>query len=149
LLPLDVGCAHIDDAGEFEQRACCRRRNAMLAGAGLGDYAALAHSSRQQRLPKHVVYLVRASMVELVPLQIEFGASTVTRQPLREIQRAGAAYIMLEVIVEFGVKSRVAAYLGISLFDCENERHQSLGDVPSAIDPEMAALVRATAKCVR
>ena len=50
LLPLDVGGAHVDDAGHVEEGADRGGGDAVLAGAGLGDDAALAHAPRQQDL---------------------------------------------------------------------------------------------------
>ena len=50
LLPLDVDRAHIDDARQVEERAGGRGRDPVLAGAGLGDDAGLAHAPRQQDL---------------------------------------------------------------------------------------------------
>ena len=40
----------------------------MLAGAGLGDDAALAHSLREQDLAKRVVDFVRAGMEKILAL---------------------------------------------------------------------------------
>ncbi len=65
--PLDVGLlaahvlgAHVDDALDAEQRARGRGGDAVLAGAGLGDDARLAHALGEQALPERVVDLVRA-----------------------------------------------------------------------------------------
>ena len=106
LLPLDVGRAHIDDAGQVEERADRRGGDAVLAGAGLGDDAALAHAPREQDLADAVVDLVRAGVVQLVALQVELGAAEMPGQPLGEIQRARPADIMLEVVVELGLEAR-------------------------------------------
>ena len=149
LLPLDVGRAHIDDAGQVEERAGGRGRDAVLAGAGLGDDAALAHAPRQQDLAQHVVDLVRAGVVELVALQIDLGAAEMPGQPLGEIERARPPDIMFEVIVELGLKGRVGARLAIGRLDREHQRHQGLGDKAPAIDAEMAALVGPAAETVR
>ena len=100
LLPLDVGRAHIDDAGHVEERADRGGGDAVLAGAGLGDDAALAHAARQQDLAHRVVDLVRAGVVEVLALQIDLGAAELPRQPLGEEERARPADIMLEVIGE-------------------------------------------------
>ena len=96
LLPLDIDLAHIDDAFEPEARAGGRGRDAMLAGAGLGDDARLAHAPGKQDLAHHIVDLVRAGMVELVALEIDLGAAEMLGQPLGEIERAWPADIMLE-----------------------------------------------------
>ena len=43
--------------------------HAVLAGAGLGDEAGLAHPLGEQRLAEHVVDLVRAGVVEVLALE--------------------------------------------------------------------------------
>ena len=75
LLPLDVDRAHVDDAGQTELGAQRRGGDAMHAGAGLGDDAGLAHALGQHDLAEHVVHLVRAGVVELLALEIDFGAA--------------------------------------------------------------------------
>ena len=71
LLPLDVDRAHVDDAGQAEQRAHGGGGDAVLAGAGLGDDAGLAHAAGQQDLAHAVVDLVRAGVVQLVALEVD------------------------------------------------------------------------------
>ena len=75
LLPLDVDGAHVDDAVEAEARAQRRGRDAVLAGAGLGDDPLLAHAAGEQDLAEHVVHLVRAGVVQLVALEVDLGAA--------------------------------------------------------------------------
>ena len=75
LLPLDIDRAHVDDAFEAEARAGGGGRDAMLAGAGLGDDARLAHAAGEQDLAEHVVDLVRAGVVQLLALEIDFRAA--------------------------------------------------------------------------
>ena len=48
-LALDVLGAHVDLAGEAEERAGGRGGDAVLAGAGLGDDALLAHAPGEQQ----------------------------------------------------------------------------------------------------
>ena len=60
----------------------------MLAGAGLGDDARLAHPAGEQDLAEHVVDLVRAGVVELLALEIDLCAAELLRQPFGEIERA-------------------------------------------------------------
>jgi hypothetical protein len=80
LLPLDVDRAHIDHALQAEARAGRRGRNAMLARAGLGDDALLAHAAREQNLAEHVVDLVRAGVIELFALEINLRAAEMLGQ---------------------------------------------------------------------
>jgi hypothetical protein len=61
----------------------------VLAGAGLGDDAGLAHALGQQDLAEAVVDLVRAGVVQLVALEIDLGAAEMLGQALGEIEREG------------------------------------------------------------
>ena len=104
LLPLDVGRAHVDDAGEAEARRDGRRGDAVLAGAGLGDDARLAHAAGEQDLAEAVVDLVAAGVVELVALEVDLGAAEMLGQPLGEIERARPAGIVGVEVVELGLE---------------------------------------------
>ena len=66
----------------------------MLTGAGFGDDARLAHAHRQQDLAEAIVDLVRAGVIELVALEVDFRAAEMLGQALGEIERRGAAHIM-------------------------------------------------------
>ena len=157
LLPLDVDGTHIDDAFEAEARAQGRGRDAVHAGAGLGDHAFLSHAPRQKDLAEHVVDLVRAGVVELLALEIDFGAaarraggrlSTMRCEPLGEVKRRRAADIVREVAVHLLLECRIGLRLRIGVFEIEDERHQRLGDEAAAIDAEMAVLIRPGAEGV-
>ena len=71
LLPPHVLLAHVDDALVAEARADGRRRDAVLAGAGLGDDALLAEPPREHRLAERVVQLVRAGVEQVLALQVD------------------------------------------------------------------------------
>ena len=88
LLPLDIDLAHVDDAFQAKAGAGGGGGNAMLAGAGLGDDALLAHAPGKQDLAHHIVDLVGAGVVELVALEIDFCAAQMLGQALGEIERA-------------------------------------------------------------
>ena len=142
-LPRHVHRAHIDDAFETEARAERRGRDAVLAGAGLGDDALLAHALREQDLAEHVVHLVRAGVIELLALQIDLRAAEMLRQPLGVIERRRTADIVLQMAVHLAAERRIGLRLRISLFEIEDQRHQRLGDEAPAEHAEMPALVRA------
>ena len=71
LLPLDVLGAHVDDARQAEERAGRRGRDAVLAGAGLGDHPGLAQAAGQERLAEGVVDLVGAGVGEVLALEVD------------------------------------------------------------------------------
>ena len=70
-LALDVLGAHVDDARQVEQGAGRRGRDAVLAGAGLGDDPGLAEPPGEQRLAERVVDLVGAGVGEVLALEVE------------------------------------------------------------------------------
>ncbi len=82
-----VDRTHVDDALEPEQRTRGGRRHAVLAGAGLGDDAGLAHLPGQQGLTENVVDLVRPGVVEVFSLEEDPGVAGVLTQPLGLVQR--------------------------------------------------------------
>ena len=95
--PLDVGLlaahvlgAHVDDALDAEQRAGGRGRDAVLAGAGLGDDPRLAHPAGEQALAERVVDLVRAGVEQVLALEVDRVADLLG-EPLRVVERRRAA----------------------------------------------------------
>ena len=159
LLPLDVGGAHVDDAGQAEARADGRGGDAVLARAGLGDDAGLAHAARQKDLAEAIVDLVRAGVIELVALEIDLCAaappgssrhfSKMLRQALGVIERARPSGVVRVEMRELGLVGRVALRRLVGRLEVEDERHQRLGDEASAVQAEVAALVGAGAIGVR
>ena len=107
-LPPDVLGAHVDDAFHAVARGDGGRRDAVLAGAGFGDDARLAHAPGQHRLADAVVDLVRAGVVEVFALEVDLRAAEQLGPTLGVIDRARAADVMLEVVLEFGDELRVA-----------------------------------------
>jgi len=146
LLPFDIHFAHVNDAGQTETRGNGRGGHTMLARAGFRDDARFAHTACEQDLPQTIVDLVRARVVEVFTLQINFRAAQMRRQPLREIEWAFAAHIIFQQIVKFGLKRWIAFRFFIGALKIEHERHQRFGDEASAVSAEMAANVRTGAK---
>src|SRR5262249_17084318 len=111
----------------------------------------------QHDLAEHVVHLVRAGVVELVALEIDFGArflgavrlSAVLGEPLGEIERRRPSDVVGQIPVHLFLEGRIVLRGGVGLLQLKDQRHQRLGDETAAIDAEMAALVRPGSKCVR
>ncbi len=150
LLPLDVGGAHVDGAGQAEQRADRGGGDAVLAGAGFGDDAGLAHAAGQQDLAHAVVDLVGAGVVQLVALEVDFRAAELGRSGARRTRagwggrhsRAGSGR------VPAGRPGRRWRRV-VGGLDLQDQRHQRLGDEAAAEVAEAAALVGAGAQGIR
>ena len=138
--------AHVDDARQPEQRAGRRGRDAVLAGAGLGDDAGLAEPAREQRLAERVVDLVRAGVGEVLALQVQpearghraagRGGRARARGPRREavraIERRRPAGEGREQLAELRPEARVVAERVVRRLELDERGHQRLGDVPAA-----------------
>ena len=151
-----VSRAHIDHAGQAEAGADRGRGHAVLARAGFGDDPGLAHADRQQDLADAIVDLVRAGVVQLVPLEPDLcplpGQGILAQlfgQARREIERAGPADIVFKQVVELGLESRIGLGRVIFALKVQDQRHQRFGDIATAELSEVAAFVRLVAKGIR
>ena len=132
LLPLHIRLAHIDDAGQAEAGADRGRGHPVLARAGLGDDAGLAHAHGQQDLAHAVVDLVCAGMVQLVAFEIDLRPAEVLGQPLREIEGGRAAHIVGHVAVQLFMERRIGLCRGIGPVQIEDQGHEGLGHIAPA-----------------
>jgi hypothetical protein len=57
-----------------------RRRDAVHAGAGLRDHALLAHVRASSAWPDGVVDLVRAGVVQVLALEVDLRAASISDQ---------------------------------------------------------------------
>ena len=138
----DVLLAHVDDALQAEQRADRGRGDAVLAGAGLGDDAALAHALRQQPLAERVVDLVRAGVGQVFALEVDLRAAQLARQRGGVVERRRPADISRQQPVQLGVEGRVVARLAVGGLQLGQRRHDCLRH-------ELAAELAVTAAGVR
>jgi hypothetical protein len=116
--------------------------HAMLTRAGFGDEAGLAHAPRQQGLADSVVDLVRAGVVEILPLQINPRPARLGGQPPGKVQRRGPPDIIPQALAQFPLKGRVVSRFGIGGGQLFQGEHQRLGDEPPAVWPEPPPGVR-------
>ena len=130
-LALDVDRAHEHHAVEPEQRGRGRRRHAVLARARLGDDAPLVHLAGQQRLPEHVVDLVRAGVGEVLALE-EHPHTEPVGEPGALGDRGRAARVAREQLRELGpelVRRPRGPEVALELLEGRDER---LGDEAAA-----------------
>ena len=94
-LPFNVYRAHVDVARHPEKRGDSSRGDAMHSCASLRYEALLAHALRQERLADGVVHLVRAGVVEVLPLQNYRRAAEAFRKPTADGQGRFPADVVL------------------------------------------------------
>ena len=90
--------AHVDDALEPEARADGRGRDAVLAGAGLGDDAPLAEPRREQAWPSAL--LILWAPVWQRSSRLRKMRRSVRREPLGLVERRRPADVVLAERVE-------------------------------------------------
>ncbi len=117
----------------------------MLACARFRDDTRFSHALGEQYLAHAVVDFVRAGVVQLLALEIDFRAAEFFGHTPGEIEGGRAAYIILEVVIKFLLERWVGLGLGVSFFDRQDERHQRFGDKASSIEAVMAGFIGAGA----
>ena len=108
-LAADVLDAHEDRALEAHERRRRRGRDAVLAGARLGDDALLAHALGEQALADGVVDLVRAGVAEVLALEVDRPEPDRLGEPVGAVQRRDAADVVVPQVLELGLERRVLA----------------------------------------
>jgi len=122
-LAANIFLAHVNIALETQTRADRCSRYAVLAGAGFGNDAFLAHAARKQPLAEAVVDLVSARVIQILALEINLRAAPCFRQPFGEIQRSRPAGIIVEEILKFRVERGIALRLRIGSLEFLERMH--------------------------
>ena len=110
----------------------------MLPRAGLGDDAGLAHALRQKNLAEGVVDFVRAGVVEVLALEINFRAAEFLGEAFGKIKRRRETDKLGEVITQFFLKLRIVLRAEIFFLQFLQRVHQGLGHITSAERSKMA-----------
>ena len=76
-LSAGVFFSHEHHAGHVHQRRGRGRSDTVLSGAGLGNQAGFAHLLCQKRLSQDIVDLMRARVVQVLPLEIDLRTAQV------------------------------------------------------------------------
>ena len=112
--------------------------DAVLPRAGLGDDARLAHALGEQDLADGVVDLVRAGVVQVFALEINFRAAEFLGEAFGKIKRRGAADKFREVIRKLALKFRVVLRAEVFGLQLLQRVHQGFRHITSAVGAEVA-----------
>jgi hypothetical protein len=99
----------------------------VLARAGLGDDAGLAHALGQQGLPEHVADLVRARVVEVLALEPDLDPGLLG-EPLGEVQRGRQVPVLAAELLELGGERRVRERGRVGGLELVERGDERLGD---------------------
>ncbi len=108
----------------------------MLAGAGLGNDAMLAHPPREQSLAQGIVDLVGPGVEQVFALEINSGPAQFLSQPLGEIKRRRPAGKILQQQVQFGLEFSVSLDCLVLVLEFQQRRHQRLRHIAAAVHAE-------------
>ena len=133
--------AHKDDAFHIQQCRRGRRGNTVLPGSRLCDEAGFSHLFGKQRLPQHVVDLVRACVIQVLPFEVDLRTAQVPRHLLRVIQARGSARIVIQQRGQLPVKVRVRLEMIVGLFQFNDGVHQGFRDVLPAVNAKASVWV--------
>ena len=141
-LAADVLLAHENAALHPEERGHGGRGDPVLAGARLGDDAALSHPAGKQSLAEGVVDFVGARVVQVFTLQVNLRPAQLCRQVRRQVQRRLSPGVLPEVVLEFLPEGFVPAALPVRGLQLLERRHDRFGNVPPPEYPEVPFSVR-------
>jgi len=106
----------------------------VLAGAGLGDEAGLAHAPRQQPLPEHLVGLVRAAVEQVLALQLDVAGEVAAAG-----ERGRAARVVGEQAAQLRTERGIILSIEERRLELLERGDKDLGDEASA-EPSEAAV---------
>src|SRR5690606_6429907 len=127
--------AHVDLAGQTEQRAGGGGGHTVLTGAGLGDHPSLPHTLGQQHLAQGVVHLVGTRVAEVLALEPDVGPRSFG--PTRgAAEWCGSPHVITQELVKSGTEARVASGLCVGLRELFEGGDQGLGHEAPTIGTE-------------
>ncbi len=141
-LAADVFRAHEDLALEPEAGGDGGGGDAVLAGAGLGDDAFLAHAAGEEALADDVVDLVRAGVGAVLALEPEARAAELGGEAFGAVERRGPAGVVAQHGAELGHESGVVLRRFPRGFDVEQRGHEGFADEAAAVGAEVAGGIR-------
>ena len=92
----------------------------------------LAHFLREQALPEHVVYLVRAGVVEILALEVYLRAAKILSHFVGVVQQLRSAGVLPQKRIQLVVEVLVVLVELVCLLQLMYLIHQRFGDILSA-----------------
>ena len=110
----------------------------MLAGAGFGNDAGLAHAAGEEDLADAVVDLVGAGVEEVFALEVDLRAAQFAGEALGKVKGRGPAAELAEVVIELALELRVLLRAEILLLQFVQRVHERLGHKSASVGAEVA-----------
>ena len=128
-LPLDIVHSHEDLA--FQSEVGCQRGggDAVLSRSGLRDDPLLPHLLGEEALADHVVDLVGAGVVEVLPLEVDLRSSEVPGHPVGVVEHRRPSGVLVVHPVDLDHEFWVLDVLVIRAIEFDDRVHEGLGDV--------------------
>src|SRR6185369_7183619 len=114
---------------------------AVLAGAGLGNDAGLAHPFGQQPLAETVVDLVRAGVAEVLALDPDLRAAELLGKAPRRVEQRRSPDVVRVEVGQLGDEVRIDAPARVGFLELEQSRHQGFGNEASSELAEATSFV--------
>lgn len=143
-LAFHVDGTHVDGAVHAEAGADGGSGDAVLAGSGFGNDAFFSEAFGEKNLADGVVDLVGSGVEEVFALEVNFGAAEFFGPAFGKVERGGAAAVVLEEVVEFGLKRGVGFGGFVGGAELIERRHEGFGGEAAA---EFAKVARCVGNC--
>ena len=139
-LPLDVMGSHEHLALQSEIGGQSRGRDTVLPRTRLGDHPGLAHPLGEEALADDVVDLVGASVVQVLPFEIDLGTAEILGHPVGVVEHGRPSGVLPVEIVDLPQEVGVLDVPVIRLVELYHRVHQRLRDVLSPVFSVNAAI---------
>jgi len=135
-LPRHVPLAHVHLRPEAEHGGGHGGGHPVLPRPRLRDEPLLPHAPGQERLPHHVVELVRPAVAEVLPLQVDLRPAAHLREAPGEVKGGLPPSVMPVVIVQLLPEGRVRHGVRVFPLQLHQGGHQDLWHVLPSVLPE-------------
>src|SRR6266581_3731694 len=147
-LSVHVLASHVDFRAQSQSRARHSGSNPMLSGPGFSNDPQFPHFLGKESLAESIVDLVRATMQEILSLQIDSGPSNVASQIGSKVQWGGSAGETVQPARQLLLEGGVVGEPVVCFLKFSQWLHQGLRDILPAIFSELAGPRTCSRFCV-